>query len=591
MNVNEMKKASFESVSLQDWKAIAEESLKGKPIEKLYKETYEGITLKPLYTKGDIKAEWTANRKASKRDWKIAQRVTRKNPEDLPEMLQTVLSRGQDTVSFADPDGSINRDILQKIFTLAVTEKKPLFQFTSISSDGFEVLKEGFPEMRGTYSADPIPSLIEESSSDTVQAWIETITYLKERAPEVRTVMVDTSLLSEAGANAVQELAYAVSAGVSIIELLTNKGWRAEEAADKLVFNFAMGSRFFTEISKLRAFRILWGNISEAYGFRNMKATISAETAGFTKSKLDPYVNMLRSGNETFAAVLGGADYIHVSPYDQVYGETSDFSERIARNTQLILSQESHLDKVSDPAGGSYYIETLTNSLAEEAWKSFQEIDRSGGLIKALKEGTVQRDIQRIFNKRRKDAASRKQSVVGTNVYANLEEVVPVESPAREKVQLAGLQSLRLSESFETLRERAAKLKDKPQAGLILLGDIKNHKVRADFVSGYLAAGGIGVLPSGECQSVANAVEFVNGTNVDYYVICGLNQEYDTMAKDIVKSVKNSEQIIDIAGTFEDKEMNELRSAGLNGNIFLGQDMFEKLDALLSRWEAKSNGK
>jgi methylmalonyl-CoA mutase len=593
MDVNKMKNASFQKVSIEEWKVKAEESLKGKPLEKLYKETYEGITLKPLYTKEDLESEWMQDRDSNRKGWKVAQRISSDQPDRLPDLLQTAMERGQDTVSFSEGKEKLNTEVLEKLFTIAIKEEKPLFHLTSVTSQGFRSIKDGFSELKGVFSADPINLLLENETHAQLQTWLTAITYLKESTPGVKTVLVDTSLLNESGANAVQELAYAVAAGVTYIEMLKNEGWSAEEAADKIVFNFSAGSSFFMEIAKLRAFRALWKTILQAYEGKETKAVISSKTSAFTKSKLDSYVNMLRAGNEAFSAVLGGADFIHVSPFDEVSGSTSAFSERIARNTQLILSQESHLNKVSDPAGGSYYIESLTNQLAERAWKKFQDIDRNGGLINALKDGSLQEEIENVFIKRLRDTSTRKQSLIGTNVYANLVDALAGEEPLNQSEGLPGLHFKRLSGNFESLRRRSLKLKDKPVAGLILLGNIKSHKARADFVTGFLAAGGIGVLPSKECLTIEDAREFVTGSPADYFVICGRDDEYEAMAKEIIRSVKSSKEdlLIDLAGRLNETEMKKLSDAGLNGSIYFGQEMIEKLDALLNRWEGTSNGK
>ncbi|WP_456274110.1 methylmalonyl-CoA mutase subunit beta [Bacillus sp. AK031] len=588
-----MKNASFQKVNIEDWKAKAEESLKGKPLEKLYKETYEGITLKPLYTKEDLESEWMQNRDSSRTGWKVAQRISSGQPDRLPDLLQKALDRGQDTVSFSEGNGNLSTEVLEKLFTIAIKEEKPLFHLTSVTSQGFSSIKDGFSELKGVFSADPINLVLEDDTPEQLQTWLKAITNLKESSPGVKTVLVDTSFLNESGANAVQELAYAVGAGVTYIEVLKNEGWSAEEAAGKIVFNFSAGSSFFMEIAKLRAFRTLWKTILQAYEVKETKAVISSETSAFTKSKLDSYVNMLRAGNEAFSAVLGGADYIHVSPFDEVSGTTSAFSERIARNTQLILSQESHLNKVSDPAGGSYYIESLTNQLAERAWKKFQEIDGNGGLIRALKAGFLQEEIEDVFTKRLKDTSTRKQSLIGTNVYANLEDAIAVEEILNQSEGVPGLHAKRLSGNFESLRSRAQRLQDKPVAGLILLGKIKSHKARADFVTGFLAAGGIGVLPSKECLAIEDAVQFVSDSSADYFVICGRDEEYHAMAGEIIGSINstNKNLLIDLAGKLNDTDMKKLTDAGLNGSIYFGQQMIEKLDALLNRWEGISNGK
>ncbi|TYS00674.1 methylmalonyl-CoA mutase [Rossellomorea vietnamensis] len=591
MDIYNMKKTSFEQVSLQDWQVKAEESLKGKPIEQLYKEAYEGITLKPLYTKDDIHGKRSSSRNSSNRDWKVAQRITAEDIKSLPELLQTSLTRGQDTVSFADRSGELTKDVMEKIFTLAIKEKAPLLHITSLSSEGFSLLKDGYSELTGVFGGDSIPEMVVDESSSVVDSWIENITYLKDSTPELRTIIVDTSSLNEAGANAIHELAYALAAAVAVIEKLKTEGWSAEQAAGKLVFNFSIGSNFFTEVSKLRAFRTLWKTVAGAYEISDTGAIISAETSGFTKSKLDSYVNMLRAGNETFSAVIGGADFIHTAPFDEVSGTTTPFSERIARNTQLILSQESHLNKVSDPAGGSYYIESLTNTLAEHSWKKFQEIDGDGGLLNVLRNGQFQNEITQIFEKRQKDVAVRKQNLIGTNIFSNLEESTEGILSPKKKEQLLGIKRQRLSADFENLRERALRLKDKPLAGLILLGKIKQHKPRADFVSGFLAAGGIGVLQSGECMTVNDAVTFIEESKADYFVICGRDEEYEAMAKDILDSDNSKGRKIDLAGRLNNEVMADLKAAGLDGYIYSGQNMVEKLDALLGRWEGTSNAK
>lgn len=350
------------------------------------------------------------------------------------------------------------------------------------------------------------------------------------------------------------------------------------------------------EIAKLRAFRKLWSTIGNAYEMTldEQAVPISAETSMITKSKLDPYVNILRAGNEAFSAILGGVNLLHVSAFDEIYKETNEFSARISRNIQLLLREEAHLNKVSDPAGGSYYIETLTNELVKKSWELFQLIDRKGGIVEVLQSSWLQQEIKNIRDQRLTDVATRKQSLIGTNVYANLAEQVPYVNK-RQSTNVSSnkvLPSVRLAEAFENLREHAKGLEETgraPIAGLICLDKLKHHKARADFVTGFLATGGIKSVWSPECTKLEDIQTFVKETNFSYYCLCGNDEAYEGLNEKIIEwfQGQTSHFILDIAGKISGEKWIAMKSAGVSDAIYKNQNAIEKLTSLLTLWEVK----
>jgi methylmalonyl-CoA mutase len=430
-------------------------------------------------------------------------------------------------------------------------------------------------DIKGVMGFDPI-----YENRELFEDWLEVVKDVDEHLPNLKTIIINSALYHNSGASATQELAYGLSEGVAYIETLQEKGWTIEKIAGKMHFHFSVGSHFFMEIAKIRAFKKLWQEVLSSYGLSEQaiahSVSCSAETSQLNKSTLDPYVNMLRGGGEAFSAVLAGVDYLLVAPFNEVSDEVNAFSERIARNTQLILGEEAHLDKVVDPGGGSYYVEWLSEEVGKLAWKEFQQVDGDGGIFVCLKNGSIHEKINRVRESRIHDLATRKNSMIGTNIYANLEE--PFQAPSSNVGE-------RLSLPFERLRERAHKLARQPVAGLIGLGKLKTHKPRADFVKGYLATGGIHVNQSKECFSKEDVLQYVEETRYPYYVVCGTEEEYQEKLPMLIESIYHidSKILIDVAGKIPDE--HEWVRSGLNGSIYNKQNILKKVDELLTIWE------
>jgi methylmalonyl-CoA mutase len=590
MKLSDMKSQSFSRHTLSQWEEAAEKALKGKGISSLHTSTYEHIDLKPLYTKEDVPArdrvkDYIPNvegklERTSK--WFIAQSIKRDSWGELTTAVKDALSRGQNCLSFSIGDLKKEEHLNQFLKEL-ISFDTPIFSIdkkTSLSIIGMEEVLE-WKGMYGIVGFDPL-SEGEWEDEDRLEEWMKVVKEADNHLPEVKTIIVNSAPYHNRGASATQELALALSGGVAYIEALREKGWTLERAAEKMHFHFAVGSHFFMEMAKIRAFKKLWQEVLSSYGMdRDMISraiSISAETSRFNKSTLDSYVNMLRGSGEAFSAILAGVDYLVVAPFNEVSGDVNPFSERIARNTQLILGEEAHLDKVIDPGGGSYYVEWLSEEVGKLAWKEFQQIDEQGGMLVSLKDGSIESQITRVRDARVHDLATRKNSMIGTNIYANLEETLP-NTPSTS--------GERLSLPFEGLRNRAQQFSRKPVAGLIGLGELKTHKPRADFVKGFLATGGIHAHQSKECMSKEDILYFVEETRYPYYVICGKDEVYLDQLPMIVESIHviDGDIVIDIAGKLPEEKRSEWEHMGLNGSIYNKQNILEKMDELLTIWE------
>jgi methylmalonyl-CoA mutase len=605
MSIETMKNASFPLSTNQNWIEKVEDSLKGKKFETLMKNTYENIVLKPLYSETDITAEIGYPGVADYRrgihslgyhsnPWKVAQKVAYQTMGDLKENLLNALKRGQTALSFK---------LKNELFEEADQFEKLLFEFMrkasfAIEADGLQksflsLLHNGNENnvVTGYVTEDPMAALVKSGTlpfaiDNYFNSWVQTIKDSHRFLPNLKTVLIDTTPYHNGGANAVQELAVALSTGVFYLEELKVRGLAPEELFKKIIFKFQIGSNFFMELAKLRAARVLWDKIGEAYGVSNENRgmEIIAETSNFTKTLTDPHVNILRSGNEAFAAILGGVQYLQVHAFNELDGITP-LAERLARNTQLILKQEAFLQDIVDPAGGSWYIESLTNELVNNSWEYFLTIDEKGGLMQVLESNWLQSEIATLLNKRHLDTFTRKQSIVGTNVYVNLHESLQSlfknddkflygeEQQSFHSIQPIAMQ--RLSEPFENLRQSACQL-DNNQVGLVCLGELKEYKARTDFMTGFLSAGGLLGVKSQGLKALLDAHAFIVESNLKHYVLCSSNENYNNIGLELLKQLKKELPKVHfyLAGLPEKETQVQWLEAGIRDFVHLKTNCF-----------------
>lgn len=688
-------KEDFTPPSYEEWKAKAEADLKGAPFEKkLLTKTYEGITLKPLYTKKDISnlpfvnstpgfSKYARGSKAAgyiSDHWQIAQSIPYGLAEDFNSAVKDDLARGLTTVLLPldkatrfnlDADyarvGEVGKDgvsisaykSLSRALSGIELEKYPLYIEAGFSSLPIMLLfhsvlkneNRDFGKLKGGITSDPVEFLMEygelpvalENIYDEIA---ETVNITMENNPLFKTIGVSTYYLNNSGASAVQEIAVALSAAVEYINALTERGIEVQTIVDQMKFKFGVGAFYFMEVAKLRAFKMLWNVVLNEYN-ADSEAFIHAKTTRFNQTKYDPYVNMLRTTTEAFSAVLGGVDILETNPFDEILGEPEEFGRRIARNTQIILSEESHLDKLIDPAGGSFYVESLTNEVAEKSWNLFKIIESEGGIIEALKNGFLQSELRNLVEKRKADISKRKSVLVGTNKYANPKETKlekhPVDYEAIYKKRadylrkfrtgeengthqevLAKLQQLvdyksgslldiavdaylcgatlgevaralritagdgikieafseeRLAEHFEKLRELAeeiaAKRGDNPKVFLVNMGELKQHKARADFSREFFEVGGFEVIYPAGFAGTNDAVKSALNSNADVAVICSTDDTYPQLVEPITKGIKAADKMKVVLAGYPKDQMDIYKQAGVDEFIYSGANAYE----------------
>ncbi len=466
-------KKDFPGLSFDDWKKQVEKDLKGESFEKkLITKTYEEINLQPLYTSNDIKDIHQINNLPgfqnylrgnsaagfNGRDWEIAQEYNQALPEDLNEALQSDLKRGLNSINIVldnptklgiDADQSKAEEVGKDGLSISDVKKmQVLFKNIDLTNQpiniscGFSALpitllftayanetRTSLMNIKGSITSDPYDYLLTNGevpiSLNQIFDEIKLATELmiKSNSP-IKTIGVSGLAFNNSGASSVQELAFTLATAVEYLNEMIDRGLKADDVAKKIKFTFGIGSFYFMEVAKLRAARVLWSKILEAYHVKeeNQKIFIHGKTSQFNQTYFDPFVNSLRTTTEAFSAIVGGVDSLQTNAYDESFNIPDDFSRRLARNTQIILKEESHLNQVIDPAGGSYFVEKLTDDIANAAWKLFQSIEEKGGMLKAIQSGFVQDEIAKIADVKKKDFAKRKSVLVGTNMYANPKE-------------------------------------------------------------------------------------------------------------------------------------------------------------------------
>ncbi|QUW22301.1 methylmalonyl-CoA mutase [Sporosarcina sp. Marseille-Q4063] len=562
MTIHKMRTTNFEDRNYLEWKEVAVKSLRGKPFEELITKTPEGIDLQPLYI-GDqldnISAIATIREAKQQTGWIVAQQQYALDAKSFIAELTNSIERGNEAIIY---DGANpfewDEKSLEKLAKLIASY--PIFITNTSENDqllkAFDIVaQEDRSKVRGAVS---------------ISGW-----RLPEDYPNVRTICADVRSAHLNGADAVTELALAIAEGAE--NAITYQSFR--ELSDQFFVRFAIDTHFFMEIAKIRAFRILWNALGKSFGEKTVThIPILTETSLRTYSKLDPYVNLLRAGNEAFSAVLGGADVITVHPHDVLTG-TTPASIRYARNVQLVIKNETLVDKVLDPSGGSYFIDTLTNELVEKAWALFVEIDAAGGYNAYVKSGKLGQRLKACRSASAEEVAKGKKSLIGTNIYADLSAIELKETYG---IEVEG----RLAEPFEKIRAHFQELQ--PKTILLTFGELKDVKPRADFVSGLLATGGVHSEWSPLFTSAQEANEWLAHEKPDYVVVCGNPSVTEEVMTDLLQDFPNG-ILIDAAGKYETEVSEHWLANGLNGFIFSGQDKIAKLTEIKNKWKGDAN--
>jgi methylmalonyl-CoA mutase len=408
--------------------------------------------------------------------------------------------------------------------------------------------------------------------------------------PNFTVITVNGRNFHHAGASIVQELAFSLAAGAEYLTQLTERGLSVDHVAPAMRFNFSVGSDYFMEIAKIRAARQLWASIVKAYGPSSdeiSKMSIHTETASWNITVYDPYVNMLRSTTESMSAVLAGVDSHIVKPFDSAFSAPDEFSERIARNQQLLLKEEAYLDKVVDPAAGSYYIENLTASLLEEAWKCFLEVEEKGGYIEAVKTGFIQDTVKKNAEALDLDIATRKITLLGTNQYPNRTERKETFIPAEvfsdsdfteEGAEVETLKPYRGAQAFGVLRKKTDNYSGnhkRPAVFMFTIGNLAMRLARAQFAGNFFGVAGFDIIDNLGFNNIDEGVKAAEDSKAEIVVICSSDDEYAELAPEILNKLKGK-AIVVLAGYPKDI-IEDLQIAGMEYFIHMRSNVLETL--------------
>ncbi len=627
MNEKDIKLLTeFPPISTASWEEQINLDLKGKDYEKsLIWKTNEGFSVRPYYRSENIETldfpesipgqfPFVRGKSSTGNKWLVRQDITVANFFTANSKALDVLNKGVTSLGFVFKNCSqITVDDLKMLLKNIQFEAVEInFILSCKSQQFFETLLALLIELRSDPSKlhmsvnyDPIGRFALRGkfchSDEEVFEKVKVMVERGEKYPNMHLLAVNGINFNNAGASIVQELGFSLAIGAEYMSRLTDLGVDAALAAKKIRFNFGVRNNYFMELAKLRAARMLWANIVKAYNpecqceestdkgqFCLCAAQMYAhcETSTWNKTIYDPYVNLLRTQTESMSAVLGGADSLTVLPFDVVYEQPTAFAERIARNQQVLLKEEVHLDKIADPAAGSYYIETLTASIAEQSWKLFLEVQDRGGFLAAFRAGFVQAQVKEMADKRKKAINSRKENILGVNQFPNINEqlepgldasLFEMVDQTAEGAEVETIKIFRGAQQLEAIRyatDKFAAVNGRPKACMLPIGNLAMRKARAQFSCNFFAAAGFEVIDHNGFSTIdeglANALE----VKANLIVLCSSDEEYATLAPELFRKLKGR-TIMVIAGA--PANMEELKAVGIEHFISVKTNLLEAL--------------
>lgn len=601
----------FPPVTTKEWMDKVHADLKGADFnKKLVWKTISGIDVKPFYREEDVENlmyintlpgefPYVRGSKIKDNNWLVRQNIEVTDYSDANKKALNILMKGVDSLGFIilDPESvslnnfsillhDIHIDIIEINF-LCNGKAKEILDIIKIIVSESNLDKSC---VKVAIEADPLGRLMINGTLcipvEDGFDYLASLTGSAAEFPNLRTIHLNASHFNNAGSDIIQELAFGLSMGIEYVSQLTERGLRADLAASKIRFSFGTGSNYFPEIAKIRAARLLWAVVMNGYKPANRESSrmdIHCVTSEWNKTIYDPYVNMLRTQTESMSAILGGTDSLTVEPFDIAFKHPDEFSERIARNQQLILKEEAYFDKVADPSAGSYYIETLTNLIADNAWKLFLEIEGLGGFLECLKSGVIQKKLSESAGKRKKDIASKRTILLGTNQYPNTGESASAtidlniafrNKPVEEDLIIDPITLLRGSEEFEKLRLSVDKATKRPLVFLLSVGNPAMRKARAQFSTNFFGCAGYHILDNTEFNNIEEGIKSAIESKADIVVICSSDEEYALFAPDIYTRLKDK-AIVVVAGN--PASIEELKLKGLELFIHMKSDVTETL--------------
>ena len=684
----------FPPVSYDQWRKLVEDSLKGAPFEKkLVARTYEGIDIQPIYTLSDRLGEGDTSGYpgitpyirgsqalgASATGWDIRQEHLSPQPVAANAAVRADVLGGVTSILLAldhsvrigcDPDSEqLSGDSgVDGLMAYHVNDLEVTFANVDLSETGVYLetgaaflpassllialwRRQGVSneDVKGGFNADPLKVLACEgklptSLDSSLSQLADLAAWTNENYPQVSAVCVDSSPFHHAGADAAQDIAFALATGLQYLRSMLDFGMTIEDAARQINFRMSVGTHHFLSIAKLRAARQVWAQVVESCGGSPASAAMSLHVrlSDRVQTRLDPYVNLLRNTVGIFSAGIGGADVVTSVPFDSALGRSTEFSRRLARNTALVLQEEAHLNRVVDPAGGSWYLEQHTQQIAEKAWEIFQTVESQGGIVPALINGWIAQQIDASYGPRAKDIATRREGITGVSEFPDLEQaeiehpVLDLEKIRAEAIQRAQshrketpavveisstsswitaaveaaeggatigqisaalgfhktpenitpLPSRSFAEPFEKLRDASDRWKEshgqRPQVFLANLGPLAHHTARTTYSKSFFEAGGFEVVSEDSFPDVAAATKAFSASGAKIAVICSSDKLYPDFIPTAVPQLKESgARTVIVAGRPGDHEQ-AWRDAGVDYFIYISCDVLSTLQSLLA---------
>jgi methylmalonyl-CoA mutase len=605
----------FPPVSTQEWEEKIAEDLKGGDYEKkLIWDTGEGFKVKPYYRAEDLenlpytdmlpgKFPYVRGQKKNNNDWYIRQDIVVDDIKTANKKALDVLMKGVNSLGFIihpkfEPTIDEIESLCENIFADAVELNFICFHNSLKIVQYVEKLVKKYnrnlEKIYGSVDFDPLGQfslkgvfpVSAEASFDLAKQMIEA----SEHLPNFKVITVNGTYFHNSGSSIVEELAFSLAKGTNYLTQLTERGLTVDKIAPRIKFQMAVGSNYFMEIAKFRAARLLWANIVKAYGCSCEEAcmmNIHAITSDWNKTIYDPYVNVLRTTTESMSAIIAGTDSITVNPFNSTYEQPNEFSERIARNQQLLLKEESYLDKVVDPSAGAYYIENLTDSITEQAWKLFMQVQEKGSFLESLKSGFIQETIEKTAQRRNMAIASRKEILLGTNQYANPTESLDKEladkvfvpaDRSEEKSAIRTLKPYRGAQAFEMMRFKTdcfSEKNNRPKVIMLTLGNPGMRRARALFAGNFFACAGFEIIDHPGFKSIEQAVDACREAKADIAVICSSDEEYVDLVPKIFELLKD--QSIAVVAGYPKAIVEDLKQKGIQHFIHVKSNVLDVL--------------
>jgi methylmalonyl-CoA mutase len=612
---NEKLFSEFPPVSTSQWEEKIKADLKGDDYEKkLIWKTDEGFNVRPYYRAEDLdglnslsglpaEKQYVRGVKTDKNDWIIRQDIYTTDVAEANRIALDATGRGARAVGLNVREVTSHKQMQQLL--AGIDLQKTGINFISSRSYPltlelflYEIANRGLEgiTLAGSLNFDLISFLLlhgdfyqsEQGNLDEAEYLIRTV---GKRLPGFHAITVNGHLFQNAGATLVQELAFSLASGNEYLADLTSKGLAADNISAGLRFSFAIGSNYFMEIAKLRAARMLWAAIVQRYKpevQESLKMFIHTTTSLWNKTLYDPYVNLLRTTTEGMSAVIGNTDSLSVLPFDVPAGEDHDFPRHLARNQQLILKEEAYLDKVIDPAGGSYYVENLTHSIAKNAWNLFREIEANGGMTQCIKSGFIQDEVEKSCRKKDMDIAQRRIMILGTNQYPN-----PLENMSADHEKISGplqdtpspyrkIHIYRGAQAFESIRLATEKAvaggRKRPSVFMLSAGNPGMRKARAAFSANFFGCAGYEIIDTAGYDALPEGVNAALASKAEIIVVCSSDEDYFTLVPEACRGIRlvNKDVMMIVAG-YPKEIVEMLKSSGVDDFIHLRTNVLEFL--------------